>query len=434
MLQNPQQDIDAPANPGINQQQPQLPPPPPQQQTTNPQQQQPPFPQHQQQHHFPAPDCTIWMGDLSPDWDASYIREAFGQYGKDIVNVKMVTTDQGARKATYCFVEFSNEDSARDALLDVNGKPFPNDPSGRARFNLAFANSPHQMSVEYNLFVNNLSPDVDDVSLFRLFGERYRSCRGAKVYRNEEGYSKEQGFVRFTSETDQQKALVEMNKQSFFGRELFLKLARPKTRGTGRYAPRGVHGSASLMGAPPAYPAPGFFVPNAAIPMITNTPFGVGIMPAGAPLSMATPYGTQLAPNHGMAGFGGMPAGQQFAGQPIFVGNTFQQNPFIQQQFHQQNLFNPGAVMPQMGMPAGSIQYPNQQQHNIAHVQPQLIMPIKPEIQQYYEDVEPLSAEEHNALLINSSAELATSIEASRWGSVAFTPDLRLKELQNVLH
>ncbi|CAK5084611.1 unnamed protein product [Meloidogyne enterolobii] len=213
MLQNSQQDIDAPSNPGgMNHQLPQ---------STNPQQQQPPFPQHQQQHHFPAPDCTIWMGDLSPDWDASYIREAFGQYGKDIVNVKMVTTDQGARKATYCFVEFSNEDSARDALLDVNGKPFPNDPSGRARFNLAFANSPHQMSVEDNQqFVSKqticfhkqtptktLSPSVDDASLFRLFGERYRSCRGAKVYRNEEGYSKEQGFVRFTSETDQQKAL-----------------------------------------------------------------------------------------------------------------------------------------------------------------------------------------------------------------------------------
>uniref|UniRef100_A0A915MHG7 PH domain-containing protein n=1 Tax=Meloidogyne javanica TaxID=6303 RepID=A0A915MHG7_MELJA len=163
MLQNSQQDIDASANPGMNQQL---------SNSTNPQHQQPPFPQHQQQHHFPAQDCTIWMGDLSPDWDASYIREAFGQYGKDIVNVKMVTTDQGVKKATYCFVEFSNEDSARDALLDVNGKPFPNDPSGRARFNLAFANSPHQMSVEYNLFVNNLSPDVDDVSLFRQIQNR----------------------------------------------------------------------------------------------------------------------------------------------------------------------------------------------------------------------------------------------------------------------
>ncbi|CAK5086528.1 unnamed protein product [Meloidogyne enterolobii] len=91
MLQNSQQDIDAPSNPGMNQQLPQ---------STNPQRQQPPFPQHQQQHHFPAPDCTIWMGDLNPDWDASYIREAFGQYGKDIVNVKMVTTDQGARLLT----------------------------------------------------------------------------------------------------------------------------------------------------------------------------------------------------------------------------------------------------------------------------------------------------------------------------------------------
>uniref|UniRef100_A0A1I8BRB8 RRM domain-containing protein n=1 Tax=Meloidogyne hapla TaxID=6305 RepID=A0A1I8BRB8_MELHA len=382
MMQNSQQDIEA-ANPGMNQQQQQIPPPPP---PTNPQQQQQPFPQ-QQHHGHPPPDCTIWMGDLSPDWDAGYIREAFAQYGKDISNVKMVTTDQGARKATYCFVEFCDEEAARVALLDVNGKP--------------------------------------------LFGERYRSCRGAKVYRNEEGYSKEQGFVRFTSETDQQKALVEMNKQSFFGRELFLKLARPKTRGTGRFLPRGVHGSASLMGAPPAYPAPGFFVPNSNLPMVTNLPFGVGIMP-GAPLSIATPYGTQLAPNHGMAGFGGMPTTQQFAGQPIFVGNTFQQNPFMQQQFHQQNLFNPGSVMPQMGMPAGAV-YP-QQQHNIAHVQPQLAMPLKPEIQPYYEDVEPLSAEEHNAILINSSGELLTSIEASRWGSVAFTPDLRLKELQNVLH
>ncbi|KAF7634446.1 RRM domain-containing protein, partial [Meloidogyne graminicola] len=231
------------------------------------------------------------MGDLCPEWDAGYIREAFGQYGKDISNVKM--------KATYCFVEFTDEESARTALLDVNGKPFPNDPSGRARFNLAFANSPHHMSVEYNLFVNNLSPDVDDVSLFRLFGERYRSCRGAKVYRNEEGYSKEQGFVRFTSETDQQKALVEMNKQTFFGRELFLKLARPKTRGAGRFGPRGAHGSASLMGAP-SYPAPGFFwyIPNPSLPMVANLPFGVaGILPGGQ-LSMGTPYGTQLAPNH----------------------------------------------------------------------------------------------------------------------------------------
>jgi RNA recognition motif-containing protein len=141
MLQNEQQEIDGINAPNLNQAQ--KPP-------TNPQQQpQPPFPPHphqphlqqhpQQQFGHAPPDCTIWMGDLCPDWDAAYIREAFGQYGKDIANVKMVTTDQGARvyffifkdlfiklkfkKATYCFVEFSDEESARNALLDVNGKP-----------------------------------------------------------------------------------------------------------------------------------------------------------------------------------------------------------------------------------------------------------------------------------------------------------------------
>ena len=47
--------------------------------------------------HLCPPDSTIWMGDLSPDWDANYIREAFGQYNKDITNVKMVTTDHGLK-------------------------------------------------------------------------------------------------------------------------------------------------------------------------------------------------------------------------------------------------------------------------------------------------------------------------------------------------
>ena len=42
--------------------------------------------------------------------------------------------------------------------------------------------------------------------------------------------------------------------------------------------------------------------------------------------------------------------------------------------------------MPQMGISAGVVQYPHiQQQQHIAHVQPQIVQPIKPEIQPYYE-------------------------------------------------
>ena len=53
-----------------------------------------------------------------------------------------------------------------------------------------------------------------------------------------------------------------------------------------------------------------------------------GMIP-GAPIAVATPDGTQLAPNHGMAGFGGT---QHFTGQPIIVGGAFQQNPYMQPQ------------------------------------------------------------------------------------------------------
>ncbi|KAI6184463.1 RRM domain-containing protein [Aphelenchoides bicaudatus] len=74
----------------------------------------------------------------------------------------------------------------------------------------------------------------------RFLVRKYKSCRGAKVYRNYDGSSKKSGFVRFTSETDQQMALIEMNKVKLNGKELFLKLAHPRGGRTqhtsGRYS------------------------------------------------------------------------------------------------------------------------------------------------------------------------------------------------------
>ena len=49
-----------------------------------------------------------------------------------------------------------------------------------------------------------------------------------------------------------------MNKQPYHGRELYLKLARPKTRGTGRFGPRGGHGQGGNMMGMGAYPQQGF--------------------------------------------------------------------------------------------------------------------------------------------------------------------------------
>ncbi|VDM38473.1 unnamed protein product [Toxocara canis] len=174
-------------------------------------------------------DRTLWMGDLSSDWDAAYIAEAFARMGEEVTNVKIVFDKYTSKQAGYCFVEFPDQEAARRAMLHINGKVIPKSKPAAA-FNLSFANSPNAPYTEYNLFVNNVPQDMDDAALFLIFGERYRSCRGAKVYRNSDGTSKGLGFVRFSDQTDQQRALLEMNKYRVDGRQLLLKLAQPKYR------------------------------------------------------------------------------------------------------------------------------------------------------------------------------------------------------------
>ncbi|TKR83269.1 hypothetical protein L596_016890 [Steinernema carpocapsae] len=171
---------------------------------------------------------TLWMGDLSASWTPEFIQQAFASLGEQVI-MKPVKDRNTGNAAGYCFIEFQNEEVARKAMLKINGRPIPGSvPTGI--FNLSFANSPDSPHVEYNLFVNNMPLDMDDAALFLIFGERYRTCRGAKVYRNPDGSSKGLGFVRFCDQTDQQRALVEMNKFRVGRTELILKLAQPKHR------------------------------------------------------------------------------------------------------------------------------------------------------------------------------------------------------------
>ncbi|VDP57363.1 unnamed protein product [Heligmosomoides polygyrus] len=91
----------------------------------------------------------------------------------------------------YCFVEFDTADEAHDAMLIANGHRIPNSEP-RSRFNLSFANDPRVP--------------------------------------NRDGSSRCLGFIRFGDQTEQQKALVEMNKTVVRGREIILKLAAAKQR------------------------------------------------------------------------------------------------------------------------------------------------------------------------------------------------------------
>uniref|UniRef100_A0A0K0DB50 tRNA selenocysteine-associated protein 1 n=1 Tax=Angiostrongylus cantonensis TaxID=6313 RepID=A0A0K0DB50_ANGCA len=128
--------------------------------------------------------------------------QVFGSLG-----ITLSFLNEALQTCAYCFVEFATTDEARDAMLRANGHKVPNSEP-RSRFNLSFANDPRVPSIEFNLFVNNIHPDIDDAALYQVFGARYRSCRGAKVYRNRDGSSRCLGFIRFGDQTEQQMALV----------------------------------------------------------------------------------------------------------------------------------------------------------------------------------------------------------------------------------
>nr|XP_025043493.1 tRNA selenocysteine 1-associated protein 1 isoform X2 [Pelodiscus sinensis] len=65
------------------------------------------------------------------------------------------------------------------------------------------------MCPEYSLFVGDLTPDVDDGMLYEFFVKVYPSCRGGKVVLDQTGVSKGYGFVKFTDELEQKRALTE---------------------------------------------------------------------------------------------------------------------------------------------------------------------------------------------------------------------------------
>ncbi|KAH9523665.1 tRNA selenocysteine 1-associated protein 1 [Bulinus truncatus] len=164
---------------------------------------------------------SLWMGDLDEDLDEQAIISAFAQLGEVVVNVKMMNSakDAGSLKpGNYCFIEFPDVDCAQRVLHRLNGKYMPGKPAKRFKLNPASFGREHELLPEFSLYVGDLSWNIDDYDLFSFFQKRYKSVRGAKVVLDQNGKSKGFGFIRFSEESDQQRALIEMQHMTGLGR------------------------------------------------------------------------------------------------------------------------------------------------------------------------------------------------------------------------
>lgn len=144
----------------------------------------------------------------------NFILSAFRTMGEEPETVKLMRNKYTGEPAGYCFVNFSSDDRAIDAMHKLNGKPIPG-TNPIVRFRLNSASSQNKMVApidrEFSVWVGDLSAEVDDYSLYRAFASKYNSIRSAKVILDGNGFSKGYGFVRFGMEDEQMNALYDMN-------------------------------------------------------------------------------------------------------------------------------------------------------------------------------------------------------------------------------
>jgi len=160
------------------------------------------------------------MGDLDENMDEQSVITAFAQFGEAVVAVKIVKNKnkQISLNKFYSFIEFADVDTAQRVLHKLNGKYIPGHSGKRFKLNPASYGRDHELLPEFSLHVGDLSWEIDDYELFSFFQKRYKSTRSAKIVQDSTGKSKGYGFIRFSEENDQQRALIEMQHMTGLGR------------------------------------------------------------------------------------------------------------------------------------------------------------------------------------------------------------------------
>ena len=158
---------------------------------------------------------NLWMGDIKPWMDESFILSAFNYYNINPLDVKLIHDRNTNELKNFCFINFENLEEANKCLIMLNGKQIPNTPENVSiKFKLNWAN--HFSTFNKSVYVGNLSPDVDDISLYNLFKEKYSTVHHASVI-TDKGKSKGYGFILFGDEKDYERCLNEMNGILFHG-------------------------------------------------------------------------------------------------------------------------------------------------------------------------------------------------------------------------
>ncbi|GFR39651.1 hypothetical protein Agub_g117 [Astrephomene gubernaculifera] len=251
---------------------------------------------------------NVFIKNMPADLGDDELMKMASEFG-DVTSAVVMKDDKGGSKG-FGFINFKDAESAAKCVESLNEKELNGKVlyAGRAQkktereamLRQKAEESKQERYMKYqgmNLYVKNLSDEVDDDSLRELFAN-LGTISSCKVMKDGTGKSKGFGFVCFTSHDEATRAVTEMNGKMVKGKPLYVSLAQRKdVRRAQLEANMQARMGMGAMSRPPN-------------PMAGMGPYGPGAMPFFA------------------AGPGGMPAGPRAPG-----------------------MMYPGPMMPPRGMP-----------------------------------------------------------------------------------
>lgn len=165
----------------------------------------------------------LYVAGLPKSVTEDMLRELFNVTGQ--VQTIKILFDKNRPGYNYAFIEYDNTQSAEMAKHTLSGRSINN---SEISINWAFQSQAAKSTDHYNLFVGDLSSEVNDELLGKSFS-RFPSLVAAHVmWDMQTGRSRGYGFVSFSDHSDAENALQSMNGEWIGGRQIRLNWASHK--------------------------------------------------------------------------------------------------------------------------------------------------------------------------------------------------------------
>lgn len=226
---------------------------------------------------------NVYIKNLPDEFSEDDLKATFAPFGTITSSTIMRGKDgDNGKSKGFGFVNFAEFTEAKAAVDALNGSDVGDKKvfvgramkkSERIFHNQQMVQKRRQENQErskgVNLYIKNLTEEVDDNKLREIFGE-FGTISSAVVMRDERNNSRGFGFVCFNDQADATRAVTEMNGRMLFNKPLYVALAQPKDERRQQLsvqhrsrviASRGTGGVAPYMG-PGMYPPQMMYAPN----------------------------------------------------------------------------------------------------------------------------------------------------------------------------